>query len=68
MSKRPRSEDDVQVEKPKKLPKIFHSAYYEPVDWDGKSKNIQATCTICKNSVRGQYTSTGNFLNHYKYV
>lgn len=54
------------AKKAKKVPKIFDGIYYELIDWDGKSTNIQAKCIDCKGVIKGAITSTGNFYKHYR--
>lgn len=71
MSKRQRSSDDDHLpmcdnKKAKKLPKLFNSEFFKVKSWDGTSTKIIAECTICKNNVKGDFTSTGNFFKHYK--
>lgn len=63
-------DDDIQMsneqKRAKKIPYLLESEFYQLIDWDGVATNIQAKCTQCKKHVKGQYTSTGNFIKHYK--
>lgn len=54
------------AKKSKKLPKFFDGTYYELIDYDGQSVNVQAKCNECKRTIKGSITSTGNFYKHYR--
>lgn len=55
------------VSKPKRakvIPRILDGTYFRiETNEDGR---ICARCTICDHQTKGQLTSTGNFLTHYK--
>lgn len=54
------------AKKPRKIPKIFDGKFFEiekNIDTDG---NVQAKCTSCNETKKGNISSTGNYLKHYE--
>lgn len=55
------------AKKPKKeLPKIFDGKYFVVEATNDNTGNIEARCTMCNEAKKGNISSTGNFLSHYK--
>lgn len=50
--------------KAKKYPKILDGKYYT-IRTESAS-TIEAICTMCQEIRKGNHSSTGNFLSHYK--
>lgn len=50
--------------KTKLIPKIFNGKFY--VVQNESNGNIKAKCTVCGDVRKGNISSTGNFISHYK--
>lgn len=55
--------DTQATKKPKIIPKIFNGKFY--VIENETNGSIKARCTECNSIIKGQLTSTGNFIKHY---
>lgn len=50
---------------PRKTPTILDGKYFK-INQLGVNGQVNATCVMCERSVKGNISSTGNFLLHFK--
>lgn len=60
------SDSERVAKQAKKAPRIFDGKFFIIEAQDDKTGNVEAKCTACNESKKGNVASTGNFLSHYK--
>lgn len=58
--------EQIAKKRKKALPKSFDGKFFIVQTQNEETGNLEARCTTCNESKKGNIASTGNFLGHYK--